>query len=86
MACNCNRICNVSHQSDDNSELSESSDDDDISFEADDEREKPEQELTEPKFNRPTTSHDNQTKMTEGGFKLVCRSRTFTSSSSRLNQ
>ena len=80
----------VSHQSDDNSEQSESSDDDDISFEADDEREEPEQELIEPKFNRPTTSHDHQTKMTEGGFKLVCKSgkssRTFTNSSLRFNQ
>ena len=49
-----------------------------------------EQELIEPKFNRPTTSHDHQTKMTEGGFKLVCKSgkssRTFTNSSLRFNQ
>ena len=79
-----------SHQSDDSSEQSESSDDDEISFEADDEREEPEQELIEPKFNRSTTSHDHQSKMTEGGFKFVCKSgkssRTFTNSSLRFNQ
>ena len=64
----------ISHRSDISSEESKSSDDDDISFEAVDEREEPEQELIEPKFNRLTTLHDHQTKMTEGGFKLICKS------------
>ena len=79
------QIVDVDSQSDICSLKSESSDDELLVLDADDEQEEPEQEPNQPMVKWSAASRDYHSNMTDGGFKLVGKtgkpSRTFTKSS-----
>ena len=78
-------LVDTASQSDISSVKSESSDNELLVLDADDEQEEPEQEPKQPKIKWTAASRDYHSNMTDGGFKLVGKtgkpSRTFTNSS-----
>ena len=80
----------IEMESDDSSVFSETSDDKLLVLDADDEQEEPAPVLTKQKVVKQRTVRDHESKMTEGGFKLVGNSgkssRTFTNSSLKHQQ